>query len=150
MPIPSHHRSFCGSSNQSSHDDFVRQMANNPGRNSSNIIRQDLSKVFLHCLFQATSSQQSDSTTASSGSSLTAVIYPSAHHAVCASQYALLRSRTCSNGTKKSRTTIARATLLTSVHRQYFRQSINSPACKQPIRLSVSRTRKLYCPATSQ
>ncbi|WP_168404255.1 dermonecrotic toxin domain-containing protein [Erwinia amylovora] len=101
MPIPSHHRSFCGSSNQSSHDDFVRQMANNPGRNSSNIIRQDLSKVFLHCLFQATSSQQSDSTTASSGSSLTAVIYPSAHHAVCASQYALLRSRTCSNGTKK-------------------------------------------------
>lgn len=67
----------------------VSDLEKNPGRHSNNIMRQDLSNLFLHCLSQATSARQSygDNLTAGNNTRPQTVIYPSSYDFIFVSQY---------------------------------------------------------------
>ncbi|UWS28610.1 dermonecrotic toxin domain-containing protein [Erwinia pyrifoliae] len=103
MPIHSFHHNNCELTHQKAHDDFVKKLAKNPGQHSRNIIRQELSNTFLHCLSLATSVQSdSNGMTTSSNGSATSLIYPSAHDFTCASQYDPSQSMALNKGTQKN------------------------------------------------
>lgn len=67
----------------------VSDLAKNPGRHSNNIMRQDLSNLFLHCLSRATSAQQryGGNLTADNNTHPQPVIYPSSYDFIFVSQY---------------------------------------------------------------
>ncbi|MCU8586102.1 aminotransferase [Erwinia pyrifoliae] len=103
MPIHSFHHNNCELTHQKAHDDFVKKLAKNPGQHSRNIIRQELSNTFLHCLSLATSVQSDiNGMTTSSNGSATSLIYPSAHDFTCASQYDPSQSIALNKGTQKT------------------------------------------------
>ncbi|WP_369012067.1 hypothetical protein SM114_13100 [Erwinia pyrifoliae] len=68
----------------------INKMAITPGRHSDNILRQDLSNVFLHFLARTTCAQQShcNSLTTNNTVNPPSIIYPSPHDPICVSQHA--------------------------------------------------------------
>ncbi|CAO95854.1 dermonecrotic toxin domain-containing protein [Erwinia tasmaniensis] len=69
--------------------DSVSDLSKNLGRHSNNIMRQDLSNLFLHCLSRATCARQSygDNSTVGNNTHTQPVIYPSSHNFIFVSQY---------------------------------------------------------------
>ncbi|WP_099350096.1 dermonecrotic toxin domain-containing protein [Erwinia amylovora] len=102
MTIPSFQQNARLAYEQIAQQESIKKMAKNPGRHSGNLIRQDLSNVFLHCLSRATCAQQSynNVSTINSPVNTPAIIYPSPYDLTFVNQHALAQDTSGENSSK--------------------------------------------------